>query len=56
MIQLVTPVLVVSEEGFHPLTAFARTTIRFVPEPGLVVLLLSGVIGLAVIGRTRAKP
>jgi len=27
--------------------------IRFIPEPGLLLLLGSGVIGLVVLGRTR---
>ncbi len=56
VIQLVTPVLVTSGSEISPFSMFAKTTIRFVPEPGMGLLLLSGIVGLVVIGRGRARP
>jgi hypothetical protein len=37
------------------LPGVVKLTFEFVPEPGSVVLLLSGVVGLAVIGRRRIR-
>jgi hypothetical protein len=54
-VSLVTPVRVISDAG--PVFAmFARLTLRFIPEPGLVLLLGSGICALAVMGRGRMRP
>ena len=55
-LKLVTPVIVRSPEGIHPLTSFATIDIRFVPEPGVGLLLIAGVVGLLVLGRGRISP
>ncbi|MFP8880646.1 MAG: hypothetical protein VCE43_15065 [Myxococcota bacterium] len=55
VIQLVTPVVVTSGSEISPFSMFAKTTIRFIPEPGMGLLLLSGIVGLVVIGRGRAR-
>jgi len=54
-VSLVTPVRVISDAG-QALGMFARLTLRFVPEPGLVLLLGSGISALAVMGRGRMRP
>jgi hypothetical protein len=51
-ISLVTPVQVISDAG-QTLGMFTRLTLRFVPEPGFVLLLGSGISALAVLGRGR---
>ena len=38
------------------LSLFGRLTIRFVPEPGVTLLLGSGIAGLLLFGRKRTKP
>lgn len=52
-LKLVSPVVVRSAEGLHPFTSFATIQIRFVPEPGMGLLLFAGVVGLLVLGRGR---
>jgi hypothetical protein len=47
-LQLVTPVQIVSNQG-HDLAAFGRLSVRFVPEPGWLVLVASGCAGLGVL-------
>jgi hypothetical protein len=37
------------------LTLFAALTLHFIPEPGLLLLIGSGVVGLALLGRSRMK-
>lgn len=37
------------------LTLFAALTIHFIPEPGLLLLIGSGVVGLGLLGRSRMK-
>jgi hypothetical protein len=37
------------------LTLFASLTLHFVPEPGLLLLIGSGVVGLGLLGRSRMK-
>ena len=54
-LSLVTPLRVTSNLG-TPLGAFGRLTLRFVPEPGLLLLMGSGLLGLAILGRTRMRP
>jgi hypothetical protein len=50
-LSLVTPMLITSNELDVAPAAFARLTLRFVPEPGLLLLLASGVAGLWVLSR-----
>ena len=51
-LSLVTPLQVVSRDGRY-FQGFGRLTLRFVPEPGLLLLLGTGVLGLATLGRHR---
>lgn len=51
-VSLVTPVRVTSGTGLAT-GVFTRLTIRFLPEPGWLLLLGSGLLGLAVLGRAR---
>jgi len=37
------------------LTLFSRLTLHFVPEPGLLLLIASGVVGLGLLGHSRMK-
>ena len=55
-IQIVTPMVVESTEGLSPLTGFVVLSLRFVPEPGSLLLLASGTGGLVALGRSRARP
>jgi hypothetical protein len=51
-LSLVTPVRVMS--GTDPgIGFFTRLTIRFIPEPGWLLLLGSGLLGLVALGRSR---
>jgi hypothetical protein len=58
VIRLVTPTQVVTD-GFpgnnEKLAMFGTLTIHFIPEPGILLLLGSGVVGLAILGRARMK-
>jgi hypothetical protein len=57
VIQLVTPVLVETNLG-QPDTwqaVWAQITLHFIPEPGLLLLLGSGVAGLLMLGRHRMR-
>jgi hypothetical protein len=53
-LSLVTPIRVVSQYG-RPYQGFGRLTLRFVPEPGRLVLLACGVLGLVALGRRRGR-
>ena len=58
MVQVVTPNQVRTNLplGSNALLASAVTqVIRFVPEPGMLLLLGSGVAGLALLGRKRLR-
>jgi len=37
------------------MTLFATLTLHFVPEPGLFLLISSGIVGLSLMGRSRMK-
>ncbi len=58
VVQLITPVQVVTI-GFpgqvEKLSLFGTIRLHFTPEPGLMLLLGSGVVGLALLGRSRFK-
>lgn len=51
-LSLVTPTRVTSSEG-QEFSFFTRLTVRFIPEPGRALLLVSAVSGLLLIGRGR---
>jgi hypothetical protein len=53
-LSLVTPLQVVSEHG-RLYQGFGRLTLRFVPEPGRLVLLGSGALTLLALGRRRSS-
>jgi hypothetical protein len=58
VVQLVTPSQVATNLplGSNKLIASGQTLmIRFIPEPGLLLLLGSGVAGLALLGRSRLR-
>ena len=56
MLQLVTPNQIVTNipiGSSDKVGSFVILVIRFIPEPGLLLLLGSGVVGLALVGRKR---
>jgi hypothetical protein len=58
LVQLIAPQQVsVSglDSNSSALTLFATLTLHFVPEPGLLLLIGSGVVGLGLLGRSRMK-
>ena len=58
VVQLVTPVQVLVKGiggNTKKLSLFTSITLHFVPEPGLMLLLGSGVVGLALLGRSRMR-
>src|SRR5690606_21927742 len=53
-VQLVTPIFISTNIGASAvLPAFGILTLNFVPEPGTLVLLGSGIAGLVMFGRSR---
>lgn len=58
VIQLIAPqqVTVIGVNGNNSkLSLFATLTLHFIPEPGLLLLIGSGVVGLGLLGRGRMK-
>ena len=58
VVQLVTPSQVTTNLPFGTSATQSSAIvlrIQFIPEPGLILLLGSGVVGLALLGRSRAK-
>jgi hypothetical protein len=58
MVQLVTPNQIVTNSTLgsnEKKGSFVILVIRFIPEPGMVLLLCSGVAGLALLGRRRMR-
>jgi hypothetical protein len=54
-LQLVTPIRITSSQG-HDHAAFGRLHVRFLPEPGWLVLLAAGLLGLGLLERLRSRP
>jgi hypothetical protein len=56
VVQLVTPTQIVGNSALNEKTgSFVILVIRFIPEPGLLLLLGSGVAGLVLLGRRRIR-
>jgi hypothetical protein len=58
VVQLITPMQVVTNvQQFSNLKValFGFLTVRFIPEPGMLMLLSSGVTGLVLLGRNRMR-
>jgi hypothetical protein len=57
VLQLVTVTKVYTSliSAFPELPVFAVLTLHFIPEPGTLLLLGSGVVGLAILGRRRSR-
>lgn len=58
VIQLISPEQVTVtglKTNSAKLTLFTTLTLHFIPEPGLLLLIGSGVVGLGVLGRSRMK-
>jgi len=58
VIQLISPMQVTTSGitgNNTSTTLFARLTLHFIPEPGLLLLIGSGVVGLALLGVNRTK-
>jgi hypothetical protein len=57
VIQLISPTQIsaTGDSGTDEIGLFSSLKLEFVPEPGMFVLLISGVVTLAAIGRTRGN-
>ncbi len=53
-IQLVTPIRILTNAAGN-LPGFAIQTLNFIPEPGTLLLLGTGALGLGIVGRRRMK-
>jgi hypothetical protein len=54
-ITLVTPLRLTTGEIAGTLPAFLRMKFSFVPEPGTLLLLSAGAVGLVLVGRNRMR-
>jgi hypothetical protein len=54
MLQLVTPIRITSSQGSQ-MAAFGRLRVRFLPEPGWLVLLAAGLTGLGLLEFARSR-
>jgi hypothetical protein len=54
VVQLVTPMRIISNQG-SDMGAFGRLTVRFLPEPGWLVLLAAGLVGLGLLELARSR-
>ncbi len=55
-IQLVSPTFISTTlSSLNPMPSFATLTLSFVPEPGTLLLVASGVAGLALLGRRATR-
>jgi hypothetical protein len=53
-VTLVSPTVISTNIGSLPIiTSFVKMTLTFIPEPGTLLLLASGIAGLAMVGRKR---
>jgi hypothetical protein len=58
LVQLISPAQVTTSgvpANASQLTLFGTLTLHFIPEPGLILLIGSGVVGLGLLGRNRMK-
>lgn len=56
LVRLVTPILITTGLDAFPLVpAFGILTVQFVPEPGTLVLLSSGIVALVAFGRSQRR-
>ena len=55
MVTLISPIRVNTGGIVGRIPALAKKKISFVPEPGTMLLLVSGAVGLAVVGRKRMR-
>jgi hypothetical protein len=58
VVQLITPIQVLTKGiagNSTKIALFTSIALHFVPEPGLMLLLGSGVVGLALLGRSRMR-
>ena len=53
-VQLVTPIRIISNQGSQ-MGAFGRLSVRFLPEPGWLVLLAAGLAGLGLLELARSR-
>ena len=54
VVQLVTPIRIISNQGSQ-MGAFGRLSVRFLPEPGWLVLLAAGLAGLGLLEFARSR-
>jgi hypothetical protein len=58
VVQLISPATVTSQglpANNQNLSLFSTLTLHYVPEPGLILLIGSGVVGLGLLGRSRLR-
>lgn len=60
VVQLISPMRIIAQgPGFdgvrEKISLFSTLTLRFTPEPGMLILLGSGIVGLVALGRSRYR-